>query len=522
MEISLTPMNLAGPSAAGQPQQSKVAPGFEAALQNAAISDSTTPQDVVSKSPKNLSPDQKAQLVKSDGSAKASGVKPELKEGTVEIPLEALSEFTAEQAAKAEAAQKYPARRQKAVVSENLPIAGLQQPQELPSLTALKASQSDGSEGAPVKDSRAPVGEQPKKKLTPQEVWSGTAGDPLNQPKLEKTTKPTVPNWLTEWSIPAVQSGQTMNPKMDQVKSQGELKNLDFKDLGRMGKPGAGIKNISSERADASELGSMLWPTMQTDKKSSEDLSEPIVVSDEVFSELLSETPTVPGTPDFKAQVTMGSSGQARLPTPVIHQIRDQVEQVAVSGMRTLPGGTQEMRIRLQPDNLGEIHLQVLTRGNQVGLRVLTSSAEAKQIFERSWNDLRDRLADKDLELGRIEVRSQEHELAREIGHQRSSESTWSDLLTQGPGFESSSGAWAPITAAQQHAGAQQDFSSSQSFDRNQGFDSAAGGYAQQEQRREAGDSSGESFGAERSVLKSAMNRPQRSGYGNSRIDLVA
>ena len=62
------------------------------------------------------------------------------------------------------------------------------------------------------------------------------------------------------------------------------------------------------------------------------------------------------------------------------------------------------MRVKLHPENLGELHVRVITSGNQVGLQIQASDEKAKKILEESMSHLKDSLASHSLALGSIEV----------------------------------------------------------------------------------------------------------------------
>jgi len=75
------------------------------------------------------------------------------------------------------------------------------------------------------------------------------------------------------------------------------------------------------------------------------------------------------------------------------------------SGIRNLaPQGGGEMHVRLKPDNLGELHLKVVTSGNDVGLKIQASDERAKKILEDSLGHLKESLASQNLNLHRVQV----------------------------------------------------------------------------------------------------------------------
>ena len=104
------------------------------------------------------------------------------------------------------------------------------------------------------------------------------------------------------------------------------------------------------------------------------------------------------------ANVTQGASAQARISSESLNGIAQTVQnmqQMQQMGTKGLDQG--QMRIRLKPDSLGEIHLKVATHGNQVELQVQASDENAKKILQSSLSDLRDHLASKNLTLGSVD-----------------------------------------------------------------------------------------------------------------------
>lgn len=74
----------------------------------------------------------------------------------------------------------------------------------------------------------------------------------------------------------------------------------------------------------------------------------------------------------------------------------------SISGLS--PSGGGEMRIKLNPGNLGELMIRVSTNGKDVGLKVQATDSSAKKIIEESLGALRDSLATQSLALGRVDV----------------------------------------------------------------------------------------------------------------------
>ncbi len=96
--------------------------------------------------------------------------------------------------------------------------------------------------------------------------------------------------------------------------------------------------------------------------------------------------------------VVAGSMSQNRLNSESIGGIAQSIRQLGNGG---------EVRIRLKPDHLGELHLKVMTggkSGSEVGLQIHASDDQAKKILEESLGSLRESLASQNLSLTNVDV----------------------------------------------------------------------------------------------------------------------
>ena len=105
--------------------------------------------------------------------------------------------------------------------------------------------------------------------------------------------------------------------------------------------------------------------------------------------------------PVMTGQTTQGAAMKDRLASESLKQISEQIGTVSAKGPGMQNG---EMRIRLKPDDLGEVHLRVNTNGNQVGLQVQASNDRAKKIIEESLVHLKDSLAHQNLVLAKADI----------------------------------------------------------------------------------------------------------------------
>jgi|GEM_PF-2992091 len=105
------------------------------------------------------------------------------------------------------------------------------------------------------------------------------------------------------------------------------------------------------------------------------------------------------GTPPqtITGHVVPGAMMRERLTSESLRNVANGITNMTVAG-----GG--EMRIKLNPGNLGELSIRVSTNGKDVGLKVQANDPAAKKVIEESLGALRDSLASQSLQLGRVDV----------------------------------------------------------------------------------------------------------------------
>lgn len=146
------------------------------------------------------------------------------------------------------------------------------------------------------------------------------------------------------------------------------------------------------------------------------------------FSQAPQAADAFAAAPAITATVTQNGQAQNRLTSDSIRSIGGMMQQLNVSGQDS---GT--IRIRLNPEHLGEIQLKVKTLGSQVSVQVNASDDHAKKIIESSLNDLKEQLSSKNLNLASFDIQqnSSSSSSMNSLGqHDRSS-----DLLQQGRDF---------------------------------------------------------------------------------------
>lgn len=97
-----------------------------------------------------------------------------------------------------------------------------------------------------------------------------------------------------------------------------------------------------------------------------------------------------------EGRVTQGAMARDRLSSESLAGVS--------AGIRNLsPHGGGEIRIRLNPGSLGELHLRVMTNGSQVRLQIHASDEKARRILESSIGSLSESLARHQLHLGAVD-----------------------------------------------------------------------------------------------------------------------
>lgn len=96
------------------------------------------------------------------------------------------------------------------------------------------------------------------------------------------------------------------------------------------------------------------------------------------------------------SNVVPGSMMRDRLSSESVEQFSNQIHSFA-------PQGGGEMKIRLNPENLGELMIHVSTQNGNVGLKVQASRGEAKKVLEESVSSLKEALGQQNLILNKVE-----------------------------------------------------------------------------------------------------------------------
>jgi flagellar hook-length control protein FliK len=100
----------------------------------------------------------------------------------------------------------------------------------------------------------------------------------------------------------------------------------------------------------------------------------------------------------LEAPVMRASSGQIRLSDEAVGSLTGVVNGLSQARQ------DGEIKIRLKPDHLGELVMNVRTQGQQVSLQIKATDGESKKILEDSLSALRDSLSQQNLSLSKVEV----------------------------------------------------------------------------------------------------------------------
>jgi flagellar hook-length control protein FliK len=190
---------------------------------------------------------------------------------------------------------------------------------------------------------------------------------------------------------------------------------------------------------------------------------------------------------------------------------QDQLSHEAIlnvtTGIRNLGQGNGEMNIRLKPDNLGELHLKVMTRGQEVGLQIQASDENAKKILQDSISSLKDGLATQNLTLGKVELSIAKAFTGGEASNQQFGQQSGQHQQSQSQFDQSRNGQ--PFSMFGQNAGQQ-----------NQGSNGWAGNGEPQESNVRSLNRG--SVAAQANAAMAAARANSRAAQSDGRIDVLA
>ncbi|WP_066289041.1 flagellar hook-length control protein FliK [Bacillus sp. FJAT-29937] len=103
-------------------------------------------------------------------------------------------------------------------------------------------------------------------------------------------------------------------------------------------------------------------------------------------------------------------------------QLIEQFESILSKSQLLKSGGTQRLFLKLNPENLGSLRIELIQKDSTIIARILTSTANAKDMMESHLNGLRQAFQSQNIQVERIEISqaftSQERSFNREQQHQ--------------------------------------------------------------------------------------------------------
>jgi flagellar hook-length control protein FliK len=100
---------------------------------------------------------------------------------------------------------------------------------------------------------------------------------------------------------------------------------------------------------------------------------------------------------EVTAHVVPGAMSQDRLSSDALIGVGNGIRQISLKG-----GG--EMRVKLKPENLGELTVRVFTDGSRVSLKIQASDEQAKKVIEESMKFLKENLSAQNLVLSHVDL----------------------------------------------------------------------------------------------------------------------
>ncbi|WP_404409168.1 flagellar hook-length control protein FliK [Jeotgalibacillus malaysiensis] len=86
------------------------------------------------------------------------------------------------------------------------------------------------------------------------------------------------------------------------------------------------------------------------------------------------------------------------------HQLMEQFQQVMQKAGFGKVNGTEKLMIRLQPEHLGTLKIELLQKDGMMTARIIASSAVAKEMIDSQLNQLRQSFAAQNLQVEKIEI----------------------------------------------------------------------------------------------------------------------
>lgn len=136
--------------------------------------------------------------------------------------------------------------------------------------------------------------------------------------------------------------------------------------------------------------------------KNGKDSSE-----DDLKDDLSQQMMQMPTDKKIDGQFAVDKLGAAAAAPGALHQNQlsnENVEKLISGSQALLKKGGGEMRIQLNPEGLGKIHLNIKVEDGKVGVQMIADTQEAKKLLESSMHDLKLGLAEHKLSLDHTKV----------------------------------------------------------------------------------------------------------------------
>ncbi|WP_349410500.1 flagellar hook-length control protein FliK [Pseudalkalibacillus sp. SCS-8] len=92
---------------------------------------------------------------------------------------------------------------------------------------------------------------------------------------------------------------------------------------------------------------------------------------------------------------------------PPTHFIKDLTSLFNRGRLLTLPNGSTQISIKLFPENLGSLDIQITQRNGEIAAKIIASTVQAKELIETNLNQLRQSLQGQNITVNHIEVSNQ-------------------------------------------------------------------------------------------------------------------
>ena len=110
---------------------------------------------------------------------------------------------------------------------------------------------------------------------------------------------------------------------------------------------------------------------------------------------------------------------------------QENIQQIMNQAQYLIKKGGGEMKVKLSPEGLGDMHLKVMVENGKVNLQMATESNEAKKLFESSVSDLKSSLAAHKLSFDHIKI-DVVNSTSTDVGTRQDSNNTNSQSQYQG------------------------------------------------------------------------------------------